>query len=357
MVFDKMLEQYMRVINKLQDDESIRIFKSRVDYIITRNLNELENSLFDENKVYRCEEIDNMLRKEKRDIIIFGAGLYGRKTKKNLDCCKKYNIKAFCDNNKGICGQNIDGIQILTVEDAIKDSNSIIVVASRLYGSEMYEQLKRMNVEPDRILVPILGFPEIQCGWQYFDLFKPMNREVFIDAGTYDGGTIIDFYKWINGMDGICYGMEPVDNLYIIANKKILAYKNANIYKCAAWNKNEDILMTLDVKATGEIWGGNRVSEAGNVIIKGIKIDDIVSQNNNGVTMIKMDIEGSELKALEGAANSIKKYKPRLAISVYHKPEDVLVIADYILSLVEDYKLYFRHYTGDANETVLYASV
>lgn len=68
-----------------------------------------------------------------------------------------------------------------------------------------------------------------------------------------------------------------------------------------------------------------------------------------------MDIEGAELKALEGAKKTIQKYKPTLAVCVYHRNEDILEIPQYIKSLVSEYKFFLRHHNYGGTETVLYA--
>ncbi len=68
-----------------------------------------------------------------------------------------------------------------------------------------------------------------------------------------------------------------------------------------------------------------------------------------------MDIEGLELSALQGAKESIKKYKPNLAICIYHKNSDIVDIPKFIIDLNLGYKLYIRHYSMCTEETVLYA--
>ena len=62
------------------------------------------------------------------------------------------------------------------------------------------------------------------------------------------------------------------------------------------------------------------------------------------VDFIKLDVEGAELDVLKGAANSIKKFKPILAVSAYHKHEDLWTLMPYIKSLNPNYKFAFRHY-------------
>jgi len=102
----------------------------------------------------------------------------------------------------------------------------------------------------------------------------------------------------------------------------------------------------------------NILCEDGNIYIEVDTIDNFC--RNEKVTFIKMDIEGSELEALKGAEKQIRENKPKLAICVYHKEEDLITIPQYILSLNPEYKLYLRYFgSSDFNslwtELVLYA--
>ncbi len=81
-------------------------------------------------------------------------------------------------------------------------------------------------------------------------------------------------------------------------------------------------------------------------------IDSVVTDEQ--VSFIKMDIEGAEMSALRGARETIKRCKPRMAISIYHSNEDMLDIPEYIHSLVPEYRLFLRAHTMGVAETILY---
>ena len=68
-----------------------------------------------------------------------------------------------------------------------------------------------------------------------------------------------------------------------------------------------------------------------------------------------MDIEGSELAALRGGINIIKRERPILAISIYHSIKDYWEIPKFLMQELEKYKYYVRHHALICNETVLYA--
>ena len=85
-------------------------------------------------------------------------------------------------------------------------------------------------------------------------------------------------------------------------------------------------------------------------------LDDLVTSGSiKKADFIKMDIEGAEQQALRGAEKSIRRFKPKLAITVYHSLEDFWEIPQWIAQLGLEYKLYLRHFTIHQEETVLFA--
>ena len=102
-------------------------------------------------------------------------------------------------------------------------------------------------------------------------------------------------------------------------------------------------------------YGGSHIVESDEKDGAQVKVVALDSCIRGKVTFIKMDIEGAELEALKGAKQLIMKYRPKLAICIYHKREDMWEIPYFIKNLVPEYKLYIRHYSNYEYETVLYA--
>jgi len=84
-------------------------------------------------------------------------------------------------------------------------------------------------------------------------------------------------------------------------------------------------------------------------------IDHLVKTNViERVDFIKLGVEGAELDVVRGARESIQRFKPKLAISLYHKPNDFFEIILYIKKRFPFYSCYIDHYTIHAEETVFY---
>jgi len=186
---------------------------------------------------------------------------------------------------------------------------------------------------------------------QYFnpDFMRFCDEEVFVDAGSYDLSTSIKLLHNCNKIKRV-YAFEPDDNNFSICQKRSVEFNNdvIRLIKAATWDKND--MITFDASFDGS----SHVSLGGNGTIKAIPIDSVIEKNDN-VTFIKMDVEGSELQSLIGAEQTIRRCTPKLAICMYHKPEDMYTIPTYIKSLNSKYKLYIRHHSNGAGETVLYA--
>lgn len=183
---------------------------------------------------------------------------------------------------------------------------------------------------------------------QYVDCLSPRDNEIILDVGAFIGDTAIRFMKW--GGDKIrhiyAFEFDPLNAEKCEENTKCYGDR-VTVIKKGTWNKEQ----VLYINAVGS--SGNNIRNEGNTKVQLVPIDSVMKDEH--VTFIKMDIEGAELKSLMGAKNTIIKNHPRLAICIYHKPEDICEIPAYILSLVPEYKFYLRHYSSVHYETVLYA--
>lgn len=184
---------------------------------------------------------------------------------------------------------------------------------------------------------------------QYFDLpqLPHVEDEVFVDAGCFDGESVKNFVKWSNGQYKEIYSFEPDGGCYQKCKEILADVSNCYLINKGLWNTDT----VLSFKATG--LSDSTICEDGETRIHTCRMDEELKGKR--VTFIKMDIEGAEREALIGAENIIKEQKPKLAISIYHKKEDIWEIPNLILEINPNYKFYIRQYSLRDAETVLYA--
>ena len=126
--------------------------------------------------------------------------------------------------------------------------------------------------------------------------------------------------------------------------------RNVQCFNLGVWNENGEMCFsTGNYAESGRLV--NKNSNDKKIVLE--TIDHIVS--GKAVDIITMDIEGSELKALEGAYQTIQKYKPILAISAYHQLEDLWEIPLMIKKINSGYNIYYAHHCWNMNDTVCYA--
>lgn len=187
----------------------------------------------------------------------------------------------------------------------------------------------------------------MERGSQYFDkeIVKFGQKEVFLDCGGYKGETTEEFIAKCHNDYGEVVFFEPDPGLMQAAKTNLRNYENIRYYENAVGEREE----TAYFHSCGET--GN-VCEKGELVIQITSIDSLPSEICP--TYIKMDIEGAEKEALQGAVETIKKHVPKLAISIYHRPTDWYEIIEFVDSLNLGYQFYVRHYDRTMSETILY---
>ena len=183
--------------------------------------------------------------------------------------------------------------------------------------------------------------------------------DVVIDAGSCWGETAT-YFAHEAGPTGIVVAFEFIpSNLEVFRRNENLnphLKERIRLVEHPIWSSSGRKLYYVD-------WGpGSRITEDINKyhswegMVETATIDETVDRLGlSKVDFIKMDVEGAELDALRGAEASIRKHRPKLAISLYHNPEDVETIPRYLAGLDLGYRFYLDHHTIYQNETVLFA--
>lgn len=179
--------------------------------------------------------------------------------------------------------------------------------------------------------------------------------DTIIDAGGFIGDTAIIFDKLTDGKCKI-HSFEVYEESVLLMSlnlEKNNISDNAIINKLALGNETGRV---VKIKNPG-LEGAVCISNEGVETVETITIDDYVLMSGiENIDFIKMDIEGSELEALQGARNTIKHFRPKLAICIYHKPEDIISIPKFIEETGVNYKIYFKwDIVSQGGEAVLFA--
>lgn len=182
----------------------------------------------------------------------------------------------------------------------------------------------------------------------------PEYGDFVIDGGACLGDTACVFSNSV-GDEGRVYCFDPVfDHCKLLEyNINQFSHKNCLIFESGL----SDLSKTAASYAShGRHMPGLRIAEQDDKYGT-IAIDDLVRDGLlDKVDYIKLDIEGSELRALKGASNAIELFRPKMAISLYHRYADLFEIIEYLSAKHPFYSFFLDHYTIHAEELVLYCA-
>jgi len=325
------------------------------------------------------------------NVALVGAGFYGQAA---YDCLKAQGVKVSCfaDNCTVKQGTTQKGLPVVPLSDLSK--NTVALITAQHAVRPISEQLKTLGVKHltfdgfytqrnlarlqkvrniladerskhvfDAVLMARLTGDAAYCRevmerHQYTALpqFIQPGPTHYVDAGAYVGDSVENFLWNHHGVFQKIYAFEPGPRQFAALGRRMKRLAEEWAFEDGACECIDAGLGEKEEKKSFASLPGalhsSAVAEGGGETVRVTTLDRFL--NGRPVTLIKADIEGMELAMLKGAAESIKKYQPKLAVSIYHKPDDFFAIPEYIQSLVPDYHMAVRHHSPILMETVLY---
>ena len=200
----------------------------------------------------------------------------------------------------------------------------------------------------------------IDFGPLYFNKkIKPKNNEIYIDIGAYNGDTLLEYAEYNSKFSHI-YLFEPNNsvnqklksNIAKIANKK-----NITLYRYALSNQiSKRYLSKENLTIMSKLTNNNLLAENKELLITR-KLDEFfLNKFYKESVRIKLDINGYELKALEGGLNFIKEKKP-IIITKLQTKENLIKIPKLLKEVDSKYKIFLRQRGMGSLMLMLYETV
>jgi FkbM family methyltransferase len=184
------------------------------------------------------------------------------------------------------------------------------------------------------------------------DVLSLSDQEAFLDGGAFDGITLRRFLARCRNQFASYLGVEPDPGNFGKLQAQVEEIRptvsgKLEIRPCAIGRQHGDI----GFAAVGTI--SSAATPSGGLSVPVVPLAELA--NGFAPTLIKLDIEGFELEALEGGIRFLQEHRPKLAICLYHRQNDFWAIPQFILENLWGYRLFMRRHKEYLDDFVLYA--
>lgn len=350
-----MITNMQSIYERMGDSLSGKIYNDRCQYSNTRKGCYIEQMV--DRSVRGSAKWKSFCELLKRtavhsEMYIFGAGIWGNILFRETRDFVQWS--AVIDNDPD--GKTVGTLPVISPQEVLASGgeDKVIVISSYKNRHEMSVQLQRGGMKQDKIIDAGTVIYWLTEGAVYFDLEQlcpQADFEFFVDAGCFDGLTTQAFFRWCK-TKGYAYCFEPDSRNAAAVRKNLTNYAGQyELAEKALWSGKKKLYIDARGDCASSVRVGNGTN--GNHTAAAVALDDYLAGKQ--VTYIKMDVEGAEAEVLKGARNTIISCRPRLAVSIYHKTEDIFVLPELILAYYSGYRFYMRHYSFSDYDTVLYA--
>ena len=169
---------------------------------------------------------------------------------------------------------------------------------------------------------------------------------LFVDGGAYNGDTYLELCRLADVQVAYLFEPDSANFQQLVGNVR----RGMRQAQCLPLGLSDTYRILSFNAGNGE---GASIAENGTAHIAVTALDDVLIGKN--VDFIKLDVEGAELQALQGAQQLIQRSRPVLALSLYHCPQDLWELPLTLSRLCEGYRFYIRQHFFNSFESVLYA--
>ncbi|WP_417762008.1 FkbM family methyltransferase [Shewanella sp.] len=338
------------------------------------------------------------------DVIVFGTGGAAECVTRVLD---EYgvNILYYVDNSLSKQQQDFHGKQVLTPNQLDKSSATVLIAS--YWAKDIATQLVQLGVKyldfsffvdfqrwkdhfncqifdvesavavankylTEEDLHSFLGCIRYRQTYDPLCLTNPSHEhylskvvaveasDIYIDGGAWQGDTVLDL-KALCGNELEIHSFEPDESNCKILKENIAKQELSNCFvvKKALWNQKSTLQFVTSNEAVHSMQSRVSVTEDSQQVteVPTTTLDDYCLELNRHPTYLKLDIEGAEPQAIEGAKNLLRNHGPKLAISAYHEPNQLWQLIEQISEYNPNYKFWFVHHSQQLFESVIYAMV
>ena len=200
--------------------------------------------------------------------------------------------------------------------------------------------------------------------------FNFSDEEVLVDGGAFDGDSIEQFLRAVRGKFRRIYAFEPSEEQAARCEQRVRRLQLLSVNEIASrisvhtkglWSSAtrltfnpslfaaEELAFVESAPLSGHVVGAGfnghmyrpEVEEANAIQINTTTVDDACGEE---ATLLKLEVEGSELEALRGSTRTIEKMRPKMSLAIYHKPEDYLTLTNFVRETKKGYRMSLRQH-------------
>ena len=184
------------------------------------------------------------------------------------------------------------------------------------------------------LVVGLTGCGETDPDEAYASILRLGPGETLVDLGAYKGDTVQEFVRWCPDYRAI-WAVEP--DAYSFRR---LTASTAGLRSCTCVQALAG--QTPGMAQLAARGGRGSRKAASGVPTPVVSADQLLC--GQSASFFNIDVEGAEREAILGAAETIRRCRPKLLLAAYHHSEDLFALPQLVFSIRSDYQLYLRHH-------------